>query len=78
MDKLLRCPICGKQPKLEYEHMPTGTFVTIKCKPLFRQAHLIVREGKVNEERAKLYATNKWNKSVITYMRVITERSDEK
>ena len=78
MDKLLRCPICLKKPKLKIDHMPTGTFVTIRCKPLFRKTHLEVIQGKANEERAMLYATNDWNRKVMEYMCNITERSVEK
>lgn len=68
MDKFLCCPKCGKQPKLKYEHYPSGTFAIIRCKPLFRKPHLEVRQGKSSEERAVLYATNEWNKKVADYM----------
>ena len=68
MHDLLLCPVCGKYPTFKYERNPTGTFVTIKCKPLFRKAHLKVTRGKADDVRAMTDAIVSWNHHVIGYM----------
>ena len=41
--KILNCPICGKQPKIDFDHTTYGSgygaFYTIKCKPFLRKSH---------------------------------------
>lgn len=57
------CPVCKRQPKIKYEYIPCGCFVTIRCKPLFRKEHLSVTHGAALEERAYMMATQDWNKA---------------
>ena len=78
MDRVLRCPICNKQPKFKFEFVPTGVFVKIRCKPLFRKTHLEVERGTAGTfgERATANAIKDWNNKVVKYMCNITERSD--
>ena len=70
MDKILRCPICNKKPKFKFELTPTGVFVKIGCKPLFRKPHFEVERGRAGEfgERATANAIKDWNKKVVAYM----------
>ena len=62
--RMLNCPVCGKQPKIKYNHIPTGCFVKIQCKPFFGKAHLEVEHGAALEERALQMATDDWNNEV--------------
>ena len=63
---ILKCPICGKEPKVKTEWFSgnSGT-VTIQCKPLFRKAHVCVSSSKASVENALADATEKWNSEVI-------------
>lgn len=68
MHIVLRCPICGKKPKIIFEHYPTGTFVKFRCKPLFRKPHLEAEFGKTSERLAYDMANRDWNMKVAGYM----------
>ena len=63
---ILKCPICGKEPKVKTEWFSgnSGT-VTIQCKPLFRKAHVCVSSSNASVENALADATEKWNSEVI-------------
>ena len=63
---ILKCPICGKEPKVKTEWFSgnSGT-VTIQCKPLFRKAHVSVSSSNASVENALADATEKWNSEVI-------------
>ena len=63
---LLRCPICGRKPRVKYSILPTRVFCGVRCKPLFRKAHLIatcVQAGEICD-RAEQTAFALWNKKV--------------
>ena len=65
LTELLRCPVCGKQPKvlrdIGYETSGFGAWCTIQCKPILRKAHLKIECGKSTWERAEHYARLAWN-----------------
>ena len=63
---LLRCPICGRKPKVKYSLLPTQVYCQVECKPLFRKAHLSVSDGQAGEicNRAEQTAFALWNKKV--------------
>lgn len=63
---LLHCPICGRKPKVKYSMLPTQVFCEVRCKPLFRKAHLSARDGQAGEicDRAEQTAFTLWNKKV--------------
>ncbi len=60
--KLNPCPICGKPPRVLFDHIPTGCFVKIVCKPFFGKSHLVVEHGAALESRAYEMAAAAWNR----------------
>lgn len=57
-----RCPLCGKRPKVSISGgFAMGWYCRIKCKPLFRKAHLDIESGKALLERAISTAVDLWN-----------------
>lgn len=68
---LLRCPICGRKPRVKYSILPTQVSCEVRCKPLFRKAHLIatcVQPGEICD-RAEQNAFASWNKKVRNKIR---------
>lgn len=63
---LLRCPICGRKPRVKYSILPTQSSCKVECKPLFCKAHLSVGCGQAGEicDRAEQNAFALWNKKV--------------
>ncbi len=68
MFELMRCPICGKEPKvirdLAYETNMFGAWCTIQCKPFMRKPHLKIEWGASTWERALECSTEYWNHRV--------------
>lgn len=63
---ILKCPICGKEPKVKTRRFSGNSgMVTIQCKPLFLKAHVCVSSSKASVENALDDATEKWNSEVI-------------
>jgi len=60
---LCRCPVCGKKPKVKYEIYPTQCWCVVRCKPLFKKAHLEVFSIQAGEicDRAEQEAFKAWN-----------------
>lgn len=60
--RVVRCPTCGKRPKVSiWGGYAMGWYCRIKCKPLFRKAHLDIESGKALPERAISTAVYIWN-----------------
>lgn len=59
------CPKCGKIPKVYrdfgYEEYGFGAWCTIECKPLLREPHFKVEQGKALWSRAFSKAVAIWN-----------------
>ena len=66
MFEVMRCPICGKEPKvirdLAYESSGYGAWCIIQCKPFMRKPHLKIEEGKSTWDRALQYGAERWNR----------------
>ena len=76
--KILNCPICGKQPKIDFDHTTYGSgygaFYTIKCKPFLRKPHLTITEVKapnnmLNEEAGRTVNVTVNAGQTVTYTR---------
>ena len=69
--KILNCPICGKQPKIDFDHTTYGSgygaFYTIKCKPFLRKPNLTITEGKALKDKCLESAILRWNNAVVDY-----------
>lgn len=63
---LLRCPICGRKPKVKYSILTMQVSCEVRCKPLFRKEHLSAGSGQPGEicDRAEQTAFALWNKKV--------------
>lgn len=61
IDELVKCPVCGKKPKIKWQFDPGGAYVKIQCKPLFHKPHLEVECGAASPDWALEKAKNKWN-----------------
>lgn len=60
--RVVRCPACGKRPKVSISGgYAMGWYCRIKCKPLFRKAHLDIESGKASLEHAVSNAVDIWN-----------------
>lgn len=60
--RVVRCPVCGKRPKVSISGgYAMGWYCRIKCKPLFRKAHLDIELGKASLEHAVSTAVDIWN-----------------
>lgn len=70
MTELEPCPVCGKKPRIKrdyaFESAGYGAWCTIQCKPFLRKTHFKVEEGKSTWERALKYASDRWNRSVMS------------
>lgn len=74
---LLRCPICGRKPRVKYFIKPSGVWVEVKCKPLFlSKAHLVTRSVGEICDSAEQNAFNMWNKKVRDKIRHREEMLD--
>lgn len=61
--KLKPCPVCGRMPKVRYRTFGGyGSWVEVRCKPLFQREHLAVRHGAATMERAVDMAAEDWNR----------------
>lgn len=60
-DKLIKCPVCGKKPKIHWQIDSCGAYVKIQCKPLFHKSHLEVESGAASPDWAFEKAKTEWN-----------------
>ena len=75
---LLRCPICGRKPRVKYSILPTQCSCEVRCKPLFRKEHLSAGSGQAGEicDKAEQIAFALWNKKVRDKIRQREELLD--
>ena len=61
--KINACPICGRRPKVHFEHFACyGWQVTLQCKPFLRKRHFIARAQHPSRGRCLQIAIENWNK----------------
>ena len=63
--KLNPCPVCGKVPKVIFSDLAFGPKCTIRCKPLFRKAHMCVYNCAASPEWAYEKSVAEWNRRAL-------------
>lgn len=68
------CPVCGRKPKIRYlgrsvsENGKEDHGYVVRCKPTFKDSHVVNYSYGSSAEEALRYIPQRWNDAVLLYL----------